>query len=59
MLPAIAISAIVGGIVCAILWVAVWTLAFPDVWPGHDAFTLRIFLAGVLGGAALPFLGMR
>ena len=59
MLPAIAVSAVVGGFVCAILWVVLWSLAFPDAWPGYDAFTVRIFLAGALGGGVLPILDMR
>lgn len=57
MLQAIGITALVGGIVAAILWVALWTIAFPGVWPGHEALILPVFLIGAVGGPILLIFG--
>lgn len=59
MLQAIGISALAGGIGLAILWAALWTVAFPGVWPGHEALTLPIFLIGAVGGPILLIFGRR
>ena len=59
MIQAIAASALAGGIVSAILWVALWTVAFPGVWPGYGVLTVPFFWVGVIGGPILLFLGRK
>lgn len=59
MLAAIGISALVGGVILAIAWAALWTVGLPGVWDGHEAFTRPVFFVGAIGGGALPIIGVK
>ncbi len=51
------------GLIAALLWVALWSIAYPGVWDGYDAHTWRVFLLGSVAYAvpqvALALFGRR
>ena len=43
-----------GAVITAILWVAFFTMVVP--WPGHEIFTMSVF---ILGGFVASFVSLK
>ena len=46
---AIVAGSIAFGVLAALLWVVIWSVAFPDVWNGYDDHTVRVFIFSSVG----------
>lgn len=51
------------GLLAVVLWVLVWSVAFPEVWAGYDNHIMRVFflscLAYVVFGAWAMLSGQK
>ena len=49
----LAIQSIGSGLMAVLLWVVIWTLAFPKVWDGYENYILGVFWVGTAAGLAV------
>ena len=55
----IAIQSLSVGLAAVLLWVVLWSIAFPDVWTGYDAHIVRVFLLSSIAYAIVTFFTQR
>ena len=53
VIAGIEFRSLVTGVLASIAWVTLWTVAFPEAWPGYDAFTVSIFFVGLFAVAGV------